>query len=274
MDVLSQPFDPRMGPGRLVPFPPVSLSPFLLLFASGAVLATRGPLPLQIARPLVAAGFHGSLLAAAVASAWGEADGWQSPAWLLAGLLFLASLFAQLTPWGAVAYLLLPLTLWTLGARCPQLRRVGWGWPQNSRAWFLGAGVGLFLGVHLILSASRTFGYPMRLTPVAPVLAAIAYDAGANVLSSELFFRGVLFNFWDRRWGFWTGTGLSTGACLLRYLADPALPGTLELTMGALFYLTLLSLASCALLALSGSLLPSVLATLSFFGAYRTLQVW
>jgi len=158
--------------------------------------------------------------------------------------------------------------------RHPQLRRIGWDRPSNRHSWFLGAGAGLFLGAHLLLSASRTFGYPVRLTPVASLLAAIAYDAGANVLSAELFFRGAIFNFWQRRWGFWAGAVLSAGACLLRYVLDPALPRTPEVFAGLLFYLALLSLTGCALFALSGSLLPGALAAFVFFGAYRTLQLW
>lgn len=273
MDLLSRPFDPdRRAPGAL-PFRPQHLSPFLILFASGALAVTYGLLPSEIARPLVVAGFHGGLMAAAFAAAWGEGVGWRRPAGLLAGLLFLASLFAQLTPWGALAYLALPLALWILAGRDRRLQRVGLAWP-GQHAWWLGIGVGLFLGAHLIFSASRTFGYPMRLTPPAPVLAALAYDVGANVLSAELFFRGALFNFWNRRWGFWAAAGLSTGACLIRYLADPALPRALELELGAVFYLTLLSLTGCGLLSLSGSVLPATAAGLIFFGAYRTLRAW
>lgn len=275
MDALSQPFNPCSAAERpWLPFSVRILAPFLLLFAGGAVATAYGAFPPEIARPLVAAGFHGGLVAAALASAWGRAGGWQRLAALLAGLLFLASLSAQLSPWGALAYLILPATLGALGVRHAQLRRIGWSWPQNRHAWFLATGVGLFLGAHLLLSASRTFGYPMRPTPVASLLGAIAYDAGANVLSAELFFRGAIFNFWQRQWGFWTGAVLSTGACLFRYVLDPALPRTFEVAVGAIFYLALLSLTNCALLALSGSLVPSLLAALSFFGAYRTLQLW
>lgn len=256
-----------------MPFRLKHLSPFLFLFGGGALAVTYGFLPSAIARPLVVAGFHGGLMAGAFAAAWGEGTGWRRPAWLLAGPLFLASLFAQITPWGALAYLALPLALWILAGRDRRLRRIGLAWP-GQQAWWLGIGVGLFLGGHLIFSASRTLGYPMRLTPPSPVLAALAYDLGANVLSAELFFRGALFNFWNRRRGFWAAAGLSTGACLIRYLADPALPRTPELTLGAVFYLTLLSLAGCGLLSLSGSVLPASAAGLLFFSAYRTLRIW
>lgn len=275
MDVLTHPFDPLGETERAwLPFPLGAAAPFLFIFAGGAIATAGGIISPDIARPFATAGFHGGLLAVALASAWGRTQGWRGPAWLLAGLLFLASLAARLSPWGAFAYTLVPLTLWALGRRSPLLGRIGWRPPEDHRIWLLGAAAGFFLGAHLLLSASRTFGYPIRLTPTGPVLAAIAYDAGANVLSAELCFRGAMFNFWQRRWGFWTGTLVSTVIYLLRYAGDPALPPTLEVAVGLLFYLALLSIAGCALLALSGSLLPSALAALFFFSAYRALQLW
>jgi len=272
MDALGQPFDPlKAAASGWLPFSPRAVWPFLLLFAGGIAASIGDGVPREVALALGAAGFHGALVAAALASALGR-SGWQRPAWLIAVALFGATAAAQREPWGAAAYLVVPLALAALGARHAELGRIGLRRPESNVAWLLGAGAGLFLGGHLLLSASRTFGYPIQPAPAAPVLAAIAYDAGANVISAELFFRGVIFNFWHRRQGFWAGATLSTGACLLRYVLDPALPRTVEVTIGAVFYVTLLSLASCALLALSGSLLPSMLAGLCFFGAYRTLR--
>ncbi len=146
--------------------------------------------------------------------------------------------------------------------------RVGW------RSVALGGAVGSFLGAHLLLSASRTFGYPVRLTPPTPYLTGLAYDVGANVLSAECFFRGTLFNRWQRRWDFWPAALGATGLSVLRYLADPALPPTVEMTAGAVFYLAVLSVSGCALVWYSGSLVPSLAASLVFFGAYRMLEVW
>ena len=45
----------------------------------------------------------------------------------------------------------------------------------------------------------------------------------------------------------------------------------LEARAGAVFYLGLVGLVSCALRAWSGSLLPGYLAGLAFFAAYRSL---
>jgi len=117
-------------------------------------------------------------------------------------------------------------------------------------------------------------GYQFRLVPAERPLAALAYDVGANVLSAECFFRGALFGSWQRRWGFWGAAGAATGLSVLRYLVDPALPRTLEALVGAFFYLSLLGLSGCALLAWSGSLLSPALASLLFFAAYRMLTGW
>lgn len=271
MKALSQPFDPSRGlAARWPPFPARAVAPFLLLSIGALAAAVGGVVP-EIALSLAGAGFHGSLLAVALASAWGGAAGWRPLAWVLQLLLCLAMLSARLLPWGATAHVLPVLALSAFGARHAQLRRIGWCRPEARIAWFLGAGVGLFLGGHLLLSASRTLGYPLRPTPVASLLDALAYDLGANGPSAELFFRGVIFNFWHRRRGFWPAATLSTGASLVRYVLDPALPGAPEVVIGALFYMTLLNLSGCGLLALSGSIFPSLLASLLFFGAYRAL---
>lgn len=74
-----------------------------------------------------------------------------------------------------------------------------------------------------------------------------------------------------RRWSLTTGLAVSTLACLARYLVDPLLPKTVEVMLGAIFYLALLSLASSGLLWWSGSLLPSLACALVFFSVYRLL---
>ena len=107
--------------------------------------------------------------------------------------------------------------------------------------------------------------------PLAALLAGVAYDAGANVLAAECFFRGALFGRAQRRWSFGTAAALSTAASVLRYLVDPLLPKQVELIIGATFYLTLLGLGNCWLLRWSGSLLPGGVAALCFFAAYRLL---
>jgi hypothetical protein len=116
-----------------------------------------------------------------------------------------------------------------------------------------------------------TLGYGIRIANPGHYLSAAAYDFGANALSAEWLFRGALFPLWWRRWEFWPAAGASTALAVLRYLLDPALPGTLEVRAGAIFYMTLLGFASCALRASSGSLLPGYLATTVFFLAYRML---
>jgi hypothetical protein len=72
---------------------------------------------------------------------------------------------------------------------------------------------------------------------------------------------------------FAAATALATAACLVRYLLDPLLPRTVEMAVGAVFYLTLLAVAGCWLLRWSGSLVPGYVAAVLFFTAYRTLSV-
>jgi hypothetical protein len=187
------------------------------------------------------------------------------------GLLFLAAALSHVSAWGGLGYLLVPGVLGILAARRRELGVLGLALRWKPRASALGLTVGLFLGLHLLLTASRTLGHQIRLFPLAPVFGALAYDVGANVCSAECFFRGALFGYWQRRWSFWEAAGAATGLSVIRYLVDPALPHTLEVIVGAFFYLSLLGLAGCALLWWSGSLLPPALASLAFFAVYRLL---
>jgi hypothetical protein len=274
MDALSRGFDParpRFGP--LLPgAPAIALGASALGLASLAMLEAGGPAAAP-GRALGAVAFHGGLLAASLAAAWEGAPGWRLPALLTALAAGLGAAAGGLGAWGAAAALLLPLGLAALALRHPECRRMGLCGPADARALALGAAVGGFLGGHLLLSASRTFDYPVRLDPPSAFLSGVLYDVGANVLSAECFFRGTLFNRWQRRRGFWPAALGSTALALVRYLLDPALPPALELVAGAVFYLALLSLAGCALLWASGSLLPGAAAALLFFTAYRLLKV-
>src|SRR5262249_24362655 len=94
---------------------------------------------------------------------------------------------------------------------------------------------------------------------------------GANALTAEWLFRGALFSQGWRRWEFWPAAAVSTSLVVVRYLADPALPHTIEARVGAGFYIALLGFAACALRAGSGSLLPGCLGRLTFFASSRML---
>jgi hypothetical protein len=177
-------------------------------------------------------------------------------------------------PAGAVLYFLVPLVLARqAGSARLDTRWIGWAKPQTSRQVVLGVAVGGFLGLHLLLAASLTLGYTASVPSLGGYLAGVAYDVGANALSVEWLFHGALFSALWRRWTFWPAAAVATGAGLLRYLVDPTFPTAPEAAAGAVFYLTILGLASCALRAWSGSVLPGYLATLAFFAAYRALHV-
>lgn len=274
MDVLTRSFDPgRSGHGPLIPFRPGILAPFAAVGLIAVAAGLLGLAPPEVVRILGVGSFHGGLLAASLAAAWEDTPGWAPHAARLGLALLVAAAASAAAPWGCLAYLLPPILVAHLVLGRAECLRMGLSPRADWRALGLGLAVGGFLGAHLLLSASRTFGYPVRLSPPAPYVNEVLYDLGANVLSAECFFRGTLFNRWQRRWGFWPGALAATGLSVLRYLGDPALPAAVELMIGAVFYVALLSLSGCALLWYSGSLLPSLLAAFAFFGAYRMLHV-
>src|SRR5207249_1168787 len=156
-------------------------------------------------------------------------------------------------------------------ARRRRLAALGLAGQVSRRALLAAVALGAVLGGHLLVSASLTLGVHIRPDGVAAVLAALAYDAGANVLAAECLFRGALFNRAQRRWSFATALALATAAYVARYLVDPLLPKSVEWVVGAVFYLTLLSAGNCWLFWWSGSLVPGVVSALVFFAAYRLL---
>jgi hypothetical protein len=218
---------------------------------------------------------HGALLATALG--WADFAGRAGPrtvtdSLLIVGLLALAAAAAQMAPWGAAAYLVVPLWL-ARRARRDGLARLGLPGPIRIRPLVLGLALGSALGAHLLLSSTRTLGYRVRTDDLGGYLAALAYDVGANVPSSELFFRGALFNAAQRLSGFPPAAALATGASLVRYVIDPLLPKAPEVLLGTLFYVTLLGVANAWLLWWSGSLLPGLLSALVFFAVYRLLAM-
>ena len=265
MYAIARPWEPR--PGGLLSGAPLPLLVGLGVLTAGAgVLATAEAVPLTLARAFGAGGAQGALLATAVA--WAAPRGGPAPA-LAAAIVLVGALGATLAPFGAAVYLAAPVWLWWQRARLP-----GLGLARAS-AWLVAAGavLGALLGTHLLVTASLTLGYGVR-APALDVLAPwLAYDLGGNVLTTEAFLRGALFDRVQRRWPFGGAAALVTAVCLARYLVDPLLPHSLEVAAGAVFYLTLLSLGNCWLYWRSGSIVPGVVAAVAFFAAYRLLHV-
>ena len=265
MYAIARPWEPR--PGGLLSGAPLPLLVALGVLTAGAgVLATAEAVPLTLARALGAGGAQGALLATAVA--WAAPRGGPAPA-LAATLVLVGAVGAALVPFGFAAYLLAPVWLWRQRARLP-----GLGLARASAGLVAaGAVLGALLGAHLLVTASLTLGYGVR-APSLDVLAPwLAYDLGGNVLTTEAFLRGALFDRVQRRWPFGGAAALVTAVCLARYLVDPLLPHSLEVAAGAVFYLTLLSLGNCWLYWRSGSIVPGVVAAVAFFAAYRLLHV-
>jgi len=239
-----------------------------VLTAGAGILAATEIVPIALARALGAGGAQGALLASAVA--WAAAPNGESrPAPAMAALVVLAgALGAALVPFGEIAYLAAPLWLWRARLRLPGLGLA------RARMGLVAAGAafGAVLGVHLLVTASLTLGYGVRVPTVTELAPWLAYDAGANVLTTEACFRGALFDRAHRRWPFAAAAALVTAGCLARYLVDPLLPHSVEVAAGAVFYLTLLSLGNCWLYWRSGSIVPGAAAAVVFFAAYRLLR--
>jgi len=241
-----------------------------LLVAAGLGMQWAGMVPFGLGPALASGAVHAGLLALGWLLATDAAPRWRGPVVRLGVTLLVASLAARLYPFAALAFLLMPVLLFFEARRVPRLQIIGLGGARPIHA-LAGLAVGAFLGVHLLVTASRTFGYRLQAGGLSTYLAALAYDVGANALSAEWVFRGAVFSLLWRRWAFWPAALVTTALSLLRYLLDPALPHAAEARAGAIFYLGLVGLIACALRAWSGSLLPGYLAALAFFAAYRML---
>jgi hypothetical protein len=260
MRALEEPL-PREQPGLLHSTPVAALA---TLAAAWALAFAALPEPATRVVGLAVA--HGALLGTALAwTAAGAGRARWSP--LEAALVLgAAAAGAALHPLGALAYAAVPAWLvW---------RHAAW---LGARAWrpvpavAAGAAFGLLLGAHLLVNTALTFGYRVRTGPLVELANWWAYDLGANVLTAELFFRGALFERIYRRWSFAPAAAISTAAAIARYLADPLLPHSPEIAAGATFYMAVLGVGNCWLLARTGSLGPALAAAGFFFGAYRLL---
>jgi hypothetical protein len=271
--LLAAPFDPSAASGGGVPWRPALASAIVSAGVAAAALSEEalGIIPPGCGRAVAGAAAHSGFLAIGWIVAVGERAHWQGPIARTTAILLVASLAAQFATWGGLLYLLVPLAVVGEAARVPALRDAGVRVPAGLRSLTLGLAAGAFLGCHLLLTASLTLGYTVRLDDAMAYVSAAAYDAGANALTAEWLFRGALFSRAWRRWDFWPSTAVSTALAVGRYLLDPTLPSTIEVEVGAVFYMSLLGVTSCALRASSASLLPGYLATLVFFLAYRML---
>jgi len=263
------------GTGWLGGTPVVLLVALAAALAACAMLAARGWLPRAALGAAAVTAGHGALIATALAwTARDDADAWDPRRATAVALVLIAAgaSLAASARHGAFGHLLLPVAGLVL-IRRGRLAGVGLESRPPLRAVVVGAGVGAFLGAHLLLSASLTHGHGLRGDGLVAWLAAVSYDAGLNVVSSELLFRGALLRRALARWPLAPAIALSTGASLARYLVDPLLPGAVETVVGAVAYLTLLGVASAWLAWWSASVAPAMAASLAFFAAYRLVSV-
>jgi membrane protease YdiL (CAAX protease family) len=247
---------------------PMGLLIVLGVLTTGAgALAAAEIISLTPARAVGAGGAQGALLATAVA--WARCDRRGPAPALAAAVVLVGAVGATLSPVGVIAYLAAPVWLWSQRDRLPSL---GLARPPLGIS-AAGAALGLVLGAHLLVTASLTLGYGVRVPTPGHLAPWLAYDAGANVLTTEAFFRGALLDRAQRRWSFALASVSVTILCLARYFLDPLLPHSLEVAAGAVFYLTLLSLGNCWMYWRSGSIVPGIVAGVTFFACYRLLHV-
>jgi hypothetical protein len=272
MMLLATPFDPAASRGG-VPWRPAFASAIVSagVAAAGLGVEALGVIPVGCGRAVAGTAAHSGFLAIGWIVATGERAHWPRPIAQATAILLAASLAAQFTTWGGLLYLLVPLVIIGEAARVPALRDAGVRLTAGLQPLALGLTAGAFLGCHLLLTASLTLGYTIRVEEAMAYVSVAAYDAGANALTTEWLFRGALFSRAWRRWDFWPSAALSTLFAVGRYLLDPTLPSTIEVKVGAVFYMSLLGVTGCAFRASSTSLLPGYLATLVFFLAYRML---
>jgi hypothetical protein len=272
MMLLSVPFDACRAHGDRIPWAPTLLALAMAAALAGLALGaeTLDLIPPALGRALAAASIHAGFIAIGWILGTGDPSEWGS-VWSAAGLLFLASVLARFTAWGGLLYLLVPVVVVRGAIRITALQDIGVTLRAGAASIMLGIAAGAFLGLHLLLSASLTLGYAIRLAGIAPYLSSVCQDMGANALTAEWLFRGALFSRSWRRWDFWPAATVSTLFAVARYLLDPSLPSALEVRAGAVFYMSLVGFTACALRAASASLLPGYLTTATFFLCYRLL---
>src|SRR5262249_15409842 len=243
MQLLSAAFEPgRAGPRQPLAAPCLVVATVAIAVAALGLAMDRA-VPVGIGRGIATAAVHGAFLTAGWIIASGGRPHSLSPLYRLGSILLAAGVTSHVSRWGGVLYSLLPLFPDREARRHAALRAIGAGVNPAPKALALGVAAGTSLGVHLLISASLTFGYSIRVDDVGAYLAAVAYDVGASALTTEWLFRGAVFSQCWRRWEFWPAAGVSTAVMLGRYLLDPALPTSLEVRAGAVFYLSLLGLA-------------------------------
>jgi hypothetical protein len=241
--------------------------------ATCALLRELGVVPSAAAASAAVAAGHAAMLATALC--WAEPDGrsrGRYRAGTAVGLIALGAASAGVHPGGVVVYLAIPVWLTRLVAT-RRLTGLGLATPVAPRVLALGAGLGAFLGAHMLLTASLTYGYQPLERGAAPAIRALAYDAGIQVVATECFFRGALFDRLQRRWSFGTACGLATAGTVARYLVDPLLPPAVEMMIGSVFYTGVLAIGNAWLFWRFGTLIPGLVGGLVFFVAYRMLPV-
>ncbi len=237
MVLLTAPFDRARAAALPVPWGAglqVALAALAVALA-GFALETRGGASGSVGRALAGAAPHAAFLGLGWVLIAGGHAGWKGPVLRVAALVVAASVVSRLGAWGPLAYLAVPVAVWAEARGRAEFAAAGLVWP-TARAAALGLAGGMFLGIHLLITSSLTFGYLVRIDAARAYWGAAAYDVGISALTAEWLFRGALFSTAWRRWAFAPAVGVSTGLAVLRYVLDPILPPGPEVWLGAAFY--------------------------------------
>jgi len=272
MVLLSAPFDAvRPGPLRLPWKAGLQIAGAVLaVLLAGLVVEMRAGASASTGRAFAGAAVHAGFLGIGWVVIAGQRAAWRGPVLRLAAVVLAASLVSRLGGWAPLAYLIVPAAVLTETRGRAEFTASGLAWPDLGAAT-LGVAGGAFLGIHLLVTSSLTFGHLVRVDEAGAYWTAAAYDVGISALTVEWLFRGALFSTAWRCWAFAPAVAFSTGLTVLRYVLDPNLPATPEVWLGAALYTGLIGAAACALRAWSRSLLPGYLMTVTFFLAYRAL---
>src|SRR5262245_57379669 len=156
MLLLSAPFEPdRVRPLARPDWSGVlAVTAILAALAAGLGMEMADGVLRSIGQGMARGAAHSLFLVAGWVIAEGRADSLR-PVVHSAAALFAASIASTFTLWGAWLYLVPPVILLSEGGRHHGLRAIGLSVRADLRSVIFGLGAGMFLGCHLLISASQ-----------------------------------------------------------------------------------------------------------------------
>ena len=160
---------------------------------------------------------------------------------------------------GGVMLLVWPLAV-GLARRAPeQARLIGLDFTR----WLLwlawGLGVGILLAGHLLLTM-KFARVPLTLKPWPYMAWHLFYEGGIQSFSEELFFRGMVFNYFLTRRGqnFWLAAIVTSLLYICVFLVKIQWSASVLILAGTVFYGFMMNICCAALYRWAGSIVPAV----------------